>query len=67
MRGADRGEQFKGLIHFCAGGLASAMCLHNAMQLFVKRDWRNGVNVAVYAGAVVFEAYHTHEHWKCDA
>ena len=45
----------------------AAMCLHNAMQFCIKKDWRNAVNALVYAGAVVFEAHHTYEHWSGDA
>lgn len=60
----NRSETFKGVVHFGAGGLAAAMALHNLMQWFVTRDKKNALNVVVYAGAVAFEAYHTHGHWK---
>lgn len=63
----DPSERFKGGVHFVAGGIATAMCLHNLLRWVEDREWRNGLNAGVYAALVAFECVNTLGHCHDDA
>ena len=68
MSGADRGENFKGSVHFVAGCLAATMGLYNTGEaVSERRKPRHIINAVVYLAATIFEMANTKHHWMRDA
>lgn len=61
---SDRGEVFKGGVHFVAGCLAATMGLYNTSEAVSdRRKPRHIVNAVVYLAVTIYEMTNTRHHW----
>ena len=60
----DRGELFKGAVHFAIANLATTVLLYNSLSYVTRRERRLAINVLIYALLTGFETHQTIRHWR---
>lgn len=57
-------ESFKGSVHLGLFALAAVCGAYNLGALLSRKEWRLGMNVAVYSALMAFEGMQVKRHWE---